>query len=254
MARNSVVHLVLFIAVVSVSAIAVGLLVTQAGLYSQALEGESEREQATLETDLSIINDPEAGTTYDADTETVTLYVKNVGSRTLEPGDLDVLLDGEYVTASSAVVDGDEWRPGSVLEVTIDLEEPLERGTHRAMVTAHGVSATLEFTHRVVFWLEPDADGVSCDGERCVIDADEVDSLPVTMGTDPTQEDTPVAYAVNDTSVLTLESDTGVTDDNGRNETVVVHEGNGEASLVVDAGLDRDDLLLEVTNASEDEE
>ncbi|MCU4752990.1 PQQ-binding-like beta-propeller repeat protein [Halobacteria archaeon AArc-curdl1] len=251
MARNSVVHLVLFIAVVSVSAIAVGILVTQAGLYSQALEGESEREQASLETDLSIINDPEAGTTYDADSETVTLYVKNVGSRTLEPGDLDVLLDGEYVTATSAVVDGDDWRPGTVLEVTIDLEEPLERGIHRATVNVHGVSDTLEFTHRVVFWLEPDADGVTCDEERCVIDADEVDSLTVTMGTDPTQEDVPVEYAVNDTSVLSLESETGVTDSNGQNETVVVPEADGEASLVVDAGWDRDTLVFEVENATE---
>ncbi|MFP9190100.1 flagellin [Natronosalvus vescus] len=46
MARISITHLILFLAVVSAATIAAGVLVTEAGLYAQAIDDENEREQA----------------------------------------------------------------------------------------------------------------------------------------------------------------------------------------------------------------
>ncbi|MCU4743912.1 LamG-like jellyroll fold domain-containing protein [Natronoglomus mannanivorans] len=139
-------QLILFIAVVSVTTLFVGALVVEVGLYSQAIGDEGERAGAAIDAEITIVNDPDAGGTYDEDTETVTLYVKNVGGSTLEPADLDVLLDGEYVTSTAKTVrDGDHWRPGRVLEITID--RSLERGWHRVLVSVGGVQETLSFEY-----------------------------------------------------------------------------------------------------------
>lgn len=146
MVRDSVTQLILFIAVVSVATLLAGTMVVEVGLYAQSIGDDGDRAATAIDADVTIVNDPESGATYDEGTETVTLYVKNVGGSTLEPADLDVLLDGEYVTPTAKTVrDGNHWRPGRVLEVTID--RPLERGSHRALVDVDDVQATLSFEY-----------------------------------------------------------------------------------------------------------
>ncbi|USZ70537.1 flagellin [Natronosalvus halobius] len=251
MARTALVHLVLFIAVVSVATLAVGVLVTESGLYADALEDESDRERAVLETELTIVNDPESGATYDGN-GTTTVYVKNVGGKTLEPSDLEVVLDGEYVTApETRVVDGDRWREGTVLEVTID--RPLERGDHRVAVSLDEAWATLEFAHRVVFWLDSQPPA-TCSADECTVNASE-ETLTLTMGTDPVEEGVDVTYSLNDSADenVTLERTTGTTDAGGENATVLdfsplANEISVSESVLVtvDAGWDTQTLVVRI--------
>lgn len=144
MVRTSVAHVVLFIAIVSVTAMAVGAVLTGVGAYAQSVGDEGDRDGAAIDAEVAIINDPEVGATYDEPDETVTLYVKNVGGSTLDPADLELLVDGEYVEPTSLrVLDGDRWRRAAVLEVTA--EEPLAVGSHRALVDVLGARESLAF-------------------------------------------------------------------------------------------------------------
>lgn len=146
MVRASVGHLVLFVAAVSVSALLVGNIVTEAGLYAQSVENEGDREAAAIDADIEIINDPDAGAVYNETSENVTLYVKNVGGGTLDPEAIDVVLNGKFATvAERRVIDGDAWRRNHVLAVT--LEHPLVGGTNRALVQIDGSRDLLSFQY-----------------------------------------------------------------------------------------------------------
>lgn len=139
MVRSAIAQVLLFIAAISVSTMLVGAVVTQSGLYAQSVEDERDRQAAAADAEIAIINDADADATYDGASEQVTLYVKNVGESTLEPDSADILLDGEYVPPSETRVLGDggganQWRVDTVLELTIDVTEPLEAGEHRAVV------------------------------------------------------------------------------------------------------------------------
>lgn len=144
MVRASVVQVLLFIAAISASTMFVGVIVTESGLYAQSIEDESDRETAVIDTEIAIVNDAEAGTTYNASDEQVTVYVKNVGGAPLEPTALDVVLNGEYVQPDGMkVFEADTWREGTVLELTVSAS--LEQGTHRVAVEINDARETLEF-------------------------------------------------------------------------------------------------------------
>jgi len=147
MVRAAVAQALLFIAAVSIAATFAGTIVTQSSLFAQSTAAEADRAVATIDAEVAVINDPEAGATYDGADGQITLYVKNVGGETLEPAALEILLDGSYVESgerSTRVLEsGDEWRVGTVLEVTID--RSLAAGEHRAVVTIHGAQNRLVF-------------------------------------------------------------------------------------------------------------
>lgn len=250
MVRISIVHLVLFIAVLGVSALFAGMLADEAARYAGVVEREGDRDAAELGAEIAIVNDPAAGTTYEDGT--TTLYVKNVGGETLDPDRLSVLVDGEYVTPSSLrVVDGDHWRVGRVLEVSVDGE--LETGDHRAAVRIDGAEEVLEFEHRIAFWLDPSGrtgvDDENCDEEACTVDLNETDTLELTMGTDEPQEGETVSYTVNDTTVATVDPDEGATDATGENATTLDLEDEGEVAVTLDAGWDEDTIVVRVVNS-----
>lgn len=145
--RESIVQLLLFVAVVAVTALFVGTIVAGAVSLAGSIEGDSERTAAELDADVELVNDPETDA-YDSDAAGgdggVILYVKNVGGSTLDPADLEVLLDGRYVTtAERSVIDGDRWRAGTVLEVTIPTDP--DPGTHRVLVRIRGAEDRLRF-------------------------------------------------------------------------------------------------------------
>lgn len=151
MVRASVAQVLLFIAAVSGATLLAGGVVTESGVYAQSVADESEREVATLDAEIAIINDADAGATYDDSDERLTLYVKNVGGSSLEPNESEVLVDGEYVRPSERTVLGTDtaaapWRVDTVLELTIDLAEPLEAGEHRVAVEVHSARELLTFT------------------------------------------------------------------------------------------------------------
>ncbi|WP_254521468.1 hypothetical protein [Natrinema caseinilyticum] len=162
MVRAALGQVVLFIAAVSVATAFAGTVVTESSLYAQSTADRTDRAVAAIDAEIAVINDPSAGATYDDADERVTVYVKNVSGETLEPAALEVLLDGQYVTSADRSVrvlgsDGDSWRIGSVLEVTI--ERPLGTGEHRAVLEIHAARDRLIFdAGRLPFSIAPGID------------------------------------------------------------------------------------------------
>jgi len=69
------------------------------------------------------------------------VLVKNTGTNTLpaEPGKMDVLVDGRYVSMSSQtifVLDETKWKTGTVIRLEID--ESLDAGEHKVVLVING--------------------------------------------------------------------------------------------------------------------
>ncbi|ELY54258.1 flagellin [Natronolimnohabitans innermongolicus] len=264
MVRTSIVHVLLFIAAVSISTMFVGVVVTEAGLYAQSTESESERDVAAIDAEIDLINDPEAGTTYAEDDGdgSLTLYVKNVGGSSLDPGDADVLLNGEYVSPADSrlLSDGDVWRVDSVLEVTVPTSTALEPGDHRAVVEIDGAREILEFEHRVANWDWNEFDGLDgqnstvedCGPEECTVVLDESDDDPVLempMETVQPQPDESVSYESSNGSVGAFDGETetaGTTDGDGTDGVTLSLDETGETTVTLDAGWDADAITIYV--------
>ncbi|MFC3958818.1 archaeal flagellar protein G [Halovivax cerinus] len=145
--RESIVQLLLFIAIVSATALAVGTMVSQSGTVADSIDDQSDRRVAALETDVTIVNDPQVDP-YDPAAAGgdggVVVYVKNVGDATLQPGSLEVLLNGTYADDANATVSStDRWRSGTTLRVTIPGDPG--PGSHRVLVRIDGAEARYTF-------------------------------------------------------------------------------------------------------------
>jgi flagellar protein FlaG len=132
MAEISVPTLILFIASIVIAAGVAGVLIDTVSGISNAVDDRGGDVSKSIKTDVEIISDAEAGV-YDDANGTITLYVKNTGVRTL-PADadaVDLFVDGQYQTATSLqVVDGSEWTPNGVVELTVS-GVSLSSGDHR---------------------------------------------------------------------------------------------------------------------------
>jgi flagellar protein FlaG len=251
MVRNAVVQLLFFVVLVSAAGLIAGAVITESTDYADSIADAGDRDADRIDTELEIINDPAAGATYNQSTEAVTLYVKNVGGRSLDPAALDVVLDGSYVEpASRTVVDGDHWGPGAVLAVRIDTV--LQTGPHRAVVQHTGAEAVLGFDHRIAFFSPPaeqdDLDDSDCEDDTCTVYLNETPSNTTTlqMETDPVQADETVTYASSNQTVGTLNTSSGVTDAAGQDEVTVELNTTGTTVVSLDTGWDDDDLTLVV--------
>lgn len=150
MASVSVSHLVLFIASMLVAATVAGALVTGVDRISSSVTDRSLETSEEVRTDLVIISDAGSDAVYDDPNGTITLVVKNTGSSNLDAraGQIDVLVDGEYVPRSDVNVtslEGDDaaWETGSSVRVEVD--RSLGGGDHRAQVSANGDEEVLRF-------------------------------------------------------------------------------------------------------------
>ena len=251
MVRTSVVQVLLFVAAISASMLFVGVVVTESGLYAQSVESESERDVATIDAEIAIVNHPEAGTTYDEDADRATVYVKNVGGSTLEPADAELLLDGEYVRPDERrVLDANRttWGEGTVLELTAPAS--FDPGDHRIVVDADGARDRLEFEHRIADWTSPAGqNGTSdCTADACTVSLNESDgTLTLEMATDPAQPDESVAYASSNETVATVDPESGTTDSTGTDSTTLYLHETGETTVALDVGWDSDtiDIVVE---------
>lgn len=235
--REAIVHLVVFVAAISTAALLVGVLVTGTAVFSQSVERDGDRSAAEIATEIEFVNDPAAGTTYDQEAGTVTLLLQNVGDSTLEPEELDVLVNGDHYPVETTVLEGDRWRTSSILEATVDVD--LAPGDHRALATVHGVETRLSFEHRIAFWEDPaDAD---CTDGVCTVENDTVD-LPMT--TDPSQEAETVTYSLNDTSVASLDPEAGETDADGTHETELDFDEEATVEVTLDVDWDEDTIVV----------
>jgi flagellar protein FlaG len=146
MAEISVPTLILFIASIVIAAGVAGVLVDTVSGISNAVDDRGGDVSESIKTDVEIISDPEAGV-YDDSNSTVTLYVKNTGIRTLpaDAGNVDVFVDGRYRTNTTvAVVEGSEWTPNAVVELTIS-EVSLSAGDHRVKLVVDRDEEVFEF-------------------------------------------------------------------------------------------------------------
>lgn len=129
MASVSATHIILFIASVVVAAGVAGTVVMEVNELSDAVETRSSAVSEEIATDIQITSDAAyTDSIYDETDEEVTVLVKNVGSESLQahPNEIDVLVDGrliprQYTDVERVDVDDDTWRPGGVVEVTVDV-------------------------------------------------------------------------------------------------------------------------------------
>jgi len=147
MADVSVPSLILFIASIVIAAGVSGVLINTVTGISGALDDRGADVAQNIRTDVEIISNAD-GSVYDPGAETVTLYVKNTGRRTLPATNetFDVIFDAQYRTnVSVSIVDGSsEWRPGGVVAVEIGGLSGLG-GDHQATLVVDGDEETFRF-------------------------------------------------------------------------------------------------------------
>lgn len=146
MASVSASHLILFIASMMVAASVAGVFTDSIGQLSGALSEQGLDVSSDVRTDVEVISDSGSDAIYDSGT--ITLYVKNTGTERLaaDPGVLDILVDGQFVTDYTVTrADGSgAWQPGTV--VRIDIQQSLALGEdHRVQLTVNGDEEVFEF-------------------------------------------------------------------------------------------------------------
>lgn len=154
MAGASVSELILFIAALGVAGSVVGVMVTTVDDVADSIEERGDSAADDIKTEFAIISDPGTGAVYNTTDKELTLLVKNTGS-TPVPADeqsIDLLVDGQYVPASTYSVTGintDRFIPGSVVRLTVDTAESntvsLGSGDHVVTVTVRGTQNRIQF-------------------------------------------------------------------------------------------------------------
>jgi len=139
--------IVLFIGGLVVTVAVGGAIADEAIGIQSAFHGSTSESADDVRTDVRILNDPGgAGGGYDDANGTLSLYVENVGARTVpdDAANVDLLVDGRYVTNTSlSLLDGDGWTTGVVAELEANVS--LASGTHRAVVVVDGDRETYTF-------------------------------------------------------------------------------------------------------------
>ncbi|WP_324665498.1 flagellar protein G [Haloarcula sediminis] len=145
MASVSVSHLILFIASMMIAASVAGVFTSSIGQLSGAISEQGFDVSSDVRTDIEVISDSGSDAIYDSGT--ITLYVKNTGTERLaaDPGVLDILVNGQFVTDYSVTrADGDgAWQPGTV--VRLEIQQSLDAGDHRVQITVNGDEEVFEF-------------------------------------------------------------------------------------------------------------
>lgn len=123
-----------------IAASVAGTMVTNVGHVSDAIDTQSVNAEKRIDTDIEVISDPGSGAVYNG-SGGVSLLVKNTGGDTLaaEPGTMDVLIDGEYVSSSTqtvTVLDDEYWRPQTV--VRLEFTKSLSSGEHTVVLVING--------------------------------------------------------------------------------------------------------------------
>lgn len=148
MAGVSVSNLIIFIAAVSVAAAVSGTLVSTVTDISDSIDERGLHASERIQTEVEVISDPGSDAVYDGAGPSVTLLVKNTGTRALgaSTDGIDVVLDGRYRTdLTLAVVGGGAWEQGDVVELTVGLDASLDGGTHRVLVVVGGDREVFRF-------------------------------------------------------------------------------------------------------------
>jgi hypothetical protein len=81
----------------------------------------------------------------------------------------------------------------------------------------------------------------------CIVDGGQLSTVNVTMGTDPIADGATVSWAVNDTTIATVDPNAGATQGNGQNSTDVALNQNGDVVVYVSSGAGGNRTTLRVT-------
>lgn len=134
-------QLIFFIAATIVATAAAGILSGIVVDLTEKMQVRGEAFGEQLESDVAIINDPRAIVT---DPETL-FYVKNTGKRTLDHASITVLLDGEVITTTNTLLNGETtFRPGAIAQLAYN-GAPAAGDHVLRVVLDNGISAELEF-------------------------------------------------------------------------------------------------------------
>ncbi len=128
-----------------IAASVAGVFTSSIGQLSGAISEQGFDVSSDVRTDIEVISDSGSDAIYDSGT--ITLYVKNTGTERLaaDPGVLDILVNGQFVTDYSVTrADGDgAWQPGTV--VRLEIQQSLDAGDHRVQITVNGDEEVFEF-------------------------------------------------------------------------------------------------------------
>jgi flagellar protein FlaG len=145
-------HLVLFIAAILVSAALAGTITESAANVGNAIEEDGQAQSDHTDAAIDIVSDAGSPTAvYNHSSNTLTLYVKNVGAGSLPhaPDNVVVLVNGTYQTAvRTTVLDEDDWRTGTLLRVRANVSLPADSQT-RVSVSVTGAQDYFTFTTAV---------------------------------------------------------------------------------------------------------
>ncbi len=149
MAGEGVSSLILLSASIIVAVIVASAIFFVANNYRDSLISREKIENSYLTTKIEIINDL-SYTPYNAVTQNLTLYVKNIGYTVLDMNHTAVIVNGTAYVAKYPVniapLSGEEWGPQVVVKITIHLNSPLQNGDYLAtVVTDYGVKDTITF-------------------------------------------------------------------------------------------------------------
>ena len=147
MADVSVPSLILFIASIVIAAGVAGVLIDTVTGISGALDDRGADVAENIRTDVEVISDAESAV-YDSGSDTLTLYVKNTGRRSIPATSesVDVIVNAQYRTnvTVSTVDGGTEWAPHGVVELRIG-GLTLDSGDHRVRLVVSGDEETFRF-------------------------------------------------------------------------------------------------------------
>ncbi|KAB1188716.1 MULTISPECIES: flagellar protein G [Haloferax] len=149
MADISVPSLILFIASIVVAAGVSGVLIDTVTGISSSVDERGGDVSSEIRTDIEVISDPEGGV-YDTGSDTLSVYVKNTGLRTLPAtaSGFDLIVDAQYQSQSDVTVtveDGTEWRPSNVVRLDITNLSLSQSADHRLKVVVDGDEEVFEF-------------------------------------------------------------------------------------------------------------
>lgn len=152
--------LVIFIASILVAAGVAGTLVTTVGDISTSAETQGDAVTDSIDANIELLNDGGGSNFYVEDNfaaghaAEITLYARNTGTTILVKNEteLDVLVNGLFIDASSMNItsmNGDDtsraWVEDEVIEIVIELDEPLNGSGNRVTVAPQGAEKSVEF-------------------------------------------------------------------------------------------------------------
>lgn len=144
-------NMLFFIAILTLSAGVIFYMNSFASDTTAAMTVQNNRLSDELRTDINIDS-----ATYDNDTQTTTIYVKNTGKTKLDINGSDVYLDKDRIprtnytaeiTSDSLVGSSDVWEPLELLEIVVEDYELTDNSIKVRVVTYNGVSAEYLLTY-----------------------------------------------------------------------------------------------------------